>query len=197
MAYGCRARQMKLGTEGSSMVEERAGEAFEAGVQLTVLGSKLRTGDSAPDFALDYLDDEGALHTVRLADSSGSVRLLSVVNSVDTPVCHTETRIWDQLLAALPAGVLLYSVSMDLPYALARWQAQEGGTHPLLSAHRSEAFGERYGTLIKEWRLLQRSVFVIDGQGRIVHAEYVADQMQEPDYEAALAAVRRAVGMSA
>jgi thiol peroxidase len=176
------------------MAEERIGEAFEAGLQLTVVGSKLRAGDTAPDVALDYLDAESALHTVRLADSAGSVRLLNVVNSLDTPVCHTETRRWDHLQAQLPAGALLYTVSMDLPYALARWQAQEGATHQLLSAHRSGEFGERYGTLIKEWRLLQRAVFVIDGQGRVVHAEYVADQMREPDYEAALAAARRAAG---
>ncbi len=176
------------------MAEERAGEAFEAGVPLTVVGSKLRAGDSAPEFALDYLDGEGAIHTARLGDSAGSVRLLSVVNSVDTPVCHTETRHWDHLRAQLPAGACLYTVSMDLPYALARWQAQEGVAHQMLSAHRGEEFGERYGTLIKEWRLLQRAVFVIDGQGRIVHAEYVADQMREPDYAVALAAVRDVMG---
>jgi thiol peroxidase len=175
------------------MAEERVGDAFEAGVQLTVVGSKLRAGDTAPDVALDYLDADGALNTMRLSDATGAVRLLNVVNSLDTPVCHTETHRWDQLRTALPAGVRLYTVSMDLPYAQARWQAQEGVTHPLLSAHRSEAFGERYGTLIKEWRLLQRAVFVIDREGRVVHAEYVADQMQEPDYEAALAAAHRAV----
>jgi thiol peroxidase len=194
MADRRQARQMKPGTEGSSMAEERAGDAFEAGVQLTVVGSKLRPGDLAPDFALDYLDAEGTLLTVRLADSAGAVRLLNVVNSLDTPVCHAETRRWDQLQAALPAAVRLYTVSMDLPYALARWQAQEGATHLLLSAHRSEEFGERYGTLIKEWRLLQRAVFVIDGLGRVVHAEYVADQVRDPDYDAALAAARGAAG---
>jgi thiol peroxidase len=176
------------------VAEERVGEAFEAGIQLTVVGSKLQVGDVAPDVALDYLDAEGVIHAMRLSDSAGSVRLLNVVNSLDTPVCHIETRRWDQLWAALPADARLYTVSMDLPYALARWQAQEGVTHRLLSAHRSEEFGECYGTLIKEWRLLQRAIFVIDGQGRIVHAEYVADQMREPDYEVALAAVRGAAG---
>jgi thiol peroxidase len=81
---------------------------------------------------------------------------------------------------------------MDLPFAQARWRSAEGVTHCSLSAHRSERFGVDYGVLIKEWRLLQRAVFVIDRQDRIVYAEYVADQMREPDYEAALEAVRQA-----
>jgi thiol peroxidase len=173
---------------------ERTGEAFEAGAQLTVVGSKLRVGDMAPDFTLDYLDAVGALCTVRLGDSAGAARLLNVVNSLDTPVCQTETRRWEGLQEQLPPGVRLYTVSMDLPYALARWQGQEGITHQLLSAHRSEAFGVRYGTMIKEWRLLQRAVFVIDRLDQVVHAEYVPDQLREPDYEAALKAARLAAG---
>jgi len=77
---------------------------------------------------------------------------------------------------------------MDLPYAQARWNAAEAVSHPSLSAHRDEAFGRDYGVLVKEWRLLQRAVFVIDAADRIVYDEYVADQMREPNYEAALAA---------
>jgi thiol peroxidase len=175
-------------------MEERTGEAFEADARLTVVGTRLAPGDAAPDFVLDYLDPDGAMHAVRLADSADMVRLLNVVNSLDTPVCHVETRQWEALRAELPANVRVYTVSMDLPYALARWQALEGVTHQLLSSHRDEAFGRRYGTLIKEWRLLQRAVFVIDAQNRIAHAEYVGDQMREPDYDAALAAARRAAG---
>jgi thiol peroxidase len=120
------------------------------------------------------------------------VRLLNVVNSLDTPVCHAETRRWETLRGDLPANVRVYTVSMDLPYALARWQALAGVTHQLLSSHRDEAFGRQYGTLIKEWRLLQRAVFVIDARDRIAYAEYVPDQMREPDYDAALDAVRQA-----
>ena len=81
---------------------------------------------------------------------------------------------------------------MDLPFALARRQDQEVGGHQLLSGHRDERFGSAYGTLIKEWRMLQRAVFVIDAHDRIAYAEYVSDQMAEPDYDAALDAVRRA-----
>jgi thiol peroxidase len=81
---------------------------------------------------------------------------------------------------------------MDLPFAQARWQASEGVKHQALSAHRSEQFGQDYGVLIKEWRLLQRAVFVIDQHDRVIYAEYVADQMREPDYTAAMEATREA-----
>jgi thiol peroxidase len=88
--------------------------------------------------------------------------------------------------ADLPPGARIYTISMDLPYAMGRWQQAAGVGHQMLSAHKDERFGVDYGVLIKEWRLLQRSVFVIDGAGRLVHAEYVADQMRQPDYRAAI-----------
>lgn len=172
-------------------MEERTGEAYELDEQLTVVGKKLLSGDAAPDFVLDSFDGE-AMQTVRLADSAGSVRLLNVINSLDTPVCHIETHRWEGLRADLPPNVQVYTVSMDLPFAQARWQSAEQVTHRALSAHRDEQFGQDYGVLIKEWRLLQRAVFVIGTDDRIIHTEYVADQMREPDYDAAMAAARRA-----
>jgi thioredoxin-dependent peroxiredoxin len=172
---------------------ERTGEAFELDEKLTVVGRKLAAGDPAPDFALDRWDGS-AMQSVRLADSAGSVRLLNVVNSLDTPVCEVETRRWEQLRTDLPAGVTLYTISMDLPWAMARWNAAEKVEHHGLSSHRDDTFGRDYGVLIKEWRLLQRAVFVIGTDDRIVHAEYVNDQMLEPDYDAAIAAARIAVG---
>jgi thiol peroxidase len=176
-------------------MEERMGEAFELDMRLTVVGRKLQPGDAAPEFALDYLEPtDSTIKTVRLADSAGKVRLLHVVNSLDTPVCHVSTRRWDELRAQMPAEVQVYTISMDLPFALARWRTAEGVTHQALSAHRSEQFGQEYGVLLKEWRLLQRAIFVLDRQGRVVHTEYVADQMQEPNYAAAMEAVRRAGG---
>lgn len=177
------------------MAEERHDEAFEEGIRLTVVGRKLREGDAAPDFELDSLAPGEAMpRTVRLADSAGSVRLLNVINSLDTPVCHVETHRWDRLRGELPGAVRVYTVSMDLPFAQARWKAAEGTAHETLSAHRSERFGEDYGVLLREWRLLQRAVFVIDRKDRVVHAQYVADQMQEPDYDAALNALHSALG---
>jgi thioredoxin-dependent peroxiredoxin len=173
-------------------LHERTGEAFELGERLTVVGRRLQAGDPAPPFTLECLDaPDGAIVRVSLADSRGAVRLLNVINSIDTPVCHVESRQWESRLAGR-AGVRVYTVSMDLPFALARWRAAEGVTHQLLSAHMDERFGRDYGVLVKEWRLLQRAVFVIDGADRILHAEYVADQMREPDYAAAVAAMRPA-----
>ena len=175
------------------MAVERTGEAFELDEQLTVIGKQLAAGDPAPDFALDHWDGS-AMHSVTLADSAGTVRVLNVVNSLDTPVCEVETRRWEGLRRGLPAGVTLYTVSMDLPWAMARWNAAEQVEHQGLSSHRDERFGQDYGVLIKEWRLLQRAVFVIGKDDAVAYAEYVADQMLEPDYDAAVAAAKQAAG---
>jgi thiol peroxidase len=131
-------------------MEERTGEAFAFDEQLTVVGRKLQPGEVAPDFLLDYLDLlEMTIQSARLADSTGMVRLLNVVNSLERPVCQQVTRRWDELSAGLPDGVYLYTVSMDLPLAQARWQAAEGIMHQVLSAQRSEQFGQGYGVLRK------------------------------------------------
>lgn len=174
---------------------ERTGEAFELDARLTVIGKKLQVGESAPNFSLDHLDpSDSTMHLVTLADSAGKIRLLNVINSLDTPVCHIETHQWEKRRNEFPQDVVVYTISMDLPYAQERWQKAEQVTHAALSGHRSEKFGQDYGLLIKEWRLLQRAVFVIDRNGRIAYAEYVPDQMQEPNYDAALAAIQRLIG---
>ena len=160
-------------------MEERIAAAVEEGEELTVVGRMLLSGEPAPDFTLDHTNGP-----VSLADLAGSTVVLNVVNSVDTAVCDIQTRRVDDLFP----GAKVLTVSMDLPFALDRWTAAAGVSHPALSAHRSEDFGTSYGVLIKEWRMLQRAVFVIGPDGRLVHAEYVADQMQEPDYDAAVAA---------
>jgi thiol peroxidase len=174
------------------MEKIRAGEAFEGDIRLTISGDQLRVGDAAPDFALDALGPgEAVPREITLASGAGRVRLLHVVNSLDTPVCHVGAHRFEQLRTAeLPANVDVYTVSMDLPFAQARWRDKEAVAHEALSSHRSEAFGRDYGVLLREWRLLQRAVFVIDEDGRIRHAEYVSDQMAEPNYEAAIAAAR-------
>lgn len=174
-------------------MEERTGEAFELGEQLTVVGGKLQPGMTAPSFTLDSFDPAaGAMSQIQLSDSTGKVRLLNIVNSLDTPVCHVETHRWENIRAELPADVVVYTVSMDLPYAQARWQTSENVSHVMLSSHRDEKFGSDYGVLIKEWRLLQRAVFVIDKDNKIVYAEYVPDQMAEPNYESTINAVKQA-----
>jgi thiol peroxidase len=167
--------------------------AAEFGRPLPVRGAMLAGGDAAPPFTLQWLPSPAdEVRDITLADTAGDVRLLHVVHSVDTPVCHLGLHRFDEIYASLPDDIHIYTVSMDLPYAQARLNRAEGVSHHALSAHRDEDFGLDYGVLIPEWRLLQRSVFVIDRDDRIAHAEYVVDQLQEPDYEAAVAAARAA-----
>lgn len=168
---------------------ERLGEAVGAGMPLTVVGRRLEPGDPAPHFTLDHFDGS-SMRFVSLAGLARAVLVLNVVNSVDTPVCDVQTRRVDSLFP----GTTVLTVSMDLPFALARWTAAAGVSHPAVSSHRNEDFGRAYGVLIKEWRELQRSLFVIDRDGRIAHAQYVADQDDQPDYETAVAAVSRLAG---
>ena len=176
------------------MCEERMNEAFSIEECLTVVGKKLQPGQVAPDFLLDYVDlIDLTVHRARLVDSAGSVRVLSVINSLDIATCGRQTRHWDELCSSLPPDVCLCTISMDLPHTQAHWQVAEKVIHQALSAHRSEQFGVQYGVLLKEWRLLQRSIFVIDRYDRVIYTEYVGDQQREPDYDAALAAVFQAV----
>jgi thiol peroxidase len=174
-------------------MEERKGEAFAGTEQLTVIGRQLHAGDPAPDFLLDYLDlADLVVRTISLADSTEMVRLLSVVNSLQRPVCQQVTQQWEALRAALSSDACVYTVSMDSPQMQTDWQDRVGVLHQLLSAQHVEQFGRDYGVWLKEWRLLQRAVFVIDRNDCIIYAEYVADQLREPDYAAALQAVRQA-----
>jgi thioredoxin-dependent peroxiredoxin len=174
-------------------MEGRRDEAFAGTEQLTVIGKQLYVGDPAPDFRLDYLDlTDLAVRTASLADSRGMVRLLSVVNSLERPLCQRVTRRWEALSATLPSDASIYTVSRDSPQTQADWQDHAGVLHQALSAQHSEQFGYDYGVWLKEWCLFQRSVFVLDRNDRLVYAEYVADQLREPNYAAALQAVQQA-----
>lgn len=166
---------------------ERKGEVTFQGNPLTALGAKLKAGDKAPEFALLAND----LSAVTLADSAGKVRLIIAVPSLDTPVCDVEAREFNKKLSGLGDGVVGYTVSADLPFAQARWCGAAGIERmQALSDHRDMSFGEAYGVHIKELRLEQRAVFVVDGAGIVRHAEYVAEITNYPDYDAALDAVK-------
>jgi thiol peroxidase len=176
-----------------AIMEERIGDAFAGTEHLTVIGRRLHPGGTAPDFCLNYLDlVDMAVHTVRLSDSAGMVRLLSIVNSLERPVCQMVTRRWEALSAVLPPDACTYTVSMDSPQMQASFQDRTGVLHQALSAHHSVQFGQDYGVWLREWHLLQRAVVVIDRTDRIVYVEYVSDQMSEPDYTAAIHAVQQA-----
>lgn len=174
-------------------MEERLGEAFAEAEQLTVMGRRLHPGEPAPDFCLHYLDlVDMVVHTVGLSDLAGQVRLLSVVNSLERAVCQEVTQRWEALREALPPDACIYTISMDPPEVQADFQDRTGVLHQALSAQHSAQFGQDYGVWIKEWRLLQRSVLVIDSSDRVVYVEYVTDQMSEPNYAAAIDAVKQA-----
>jgi thioredoxin-dependent peroxiredoxin len=117
-----------------------------------------------------------------------------MVNSLQQPLCQVVTRRWEALRTALPADACIYTVSQDPPQLQARWQDQTGVLHQALSAHHSVQFGQDYGVWLTEWHLLQRAVVVIDRNDRIVYVEYVADQLSEPGYLAAIQAVQQAAG---
>lgn len=166
-------------------VLERPEAVTLRGKPFTLLGRALAPGEAAPPFTL-----VGAgLAPVSLSDSTGTVRLLSCVPSLDTPVCSLETKRWEERRAELGDFTLL-TVSMDLPFAQSRWAAANGVTHTLLSGHLSRTFGIDYGVLIKELRLLDRAIFVIDRDDTIRHIEYVREVSSEPDYEQAVAAIK-------
>ena len=174
-------------------MEERTGEAFAGAEQLTVIGRQLQAGDPAPDFRLDYFDlADLAVRTISLADSTGLVRLLNIVNTLEYLRCQQVIQQWETLRVMLPPDACIYTVSMDPPQMQARWQDSVGVLHQILSAHRGDQFGQDYGVWLKEWRQLGQAVFVLDRNDRIVYAEYVADQLREPDYAAAIQAVELA-----
>lgn len=174
-------------------MEERKGFTFAGHELLTVIGKQLHLGEAAPDFCLDYLDlVDLVVRTVGLADSAGMVRLLNVVSNLNSPLCQIVTHCWENLCADLPPHACIYTISMDPPQEQACWQDSEEVLHQLLSASRSEQFGQDYGVWLKEWRQLARAVFVIDRHDRIVYVDYIAEKRREPDYGAAMEAVHRA-----
>ncbi len=167
---------------------ERPGATTLKGSPFTLIGPELKAGDKAPDF---NLVDNG-LKNVTLADTGNNVRILSVVPSLDTPVCDAQTKRFNEEAAKLP-GVDILSVSMDLPFAQKRWCGAFGVDNvKMLSDHRDGSFGSHYGTLIKELRIESRAIFVLDRSNTVRHAEYVKEVAEHPNYDAALSAARAA-----
>ena len=167
---------------------ERPGDVTSKGTPLTVLGDKLRVGDEAPDFAL--ANNLFSTELVTLADSTGQVRLINVVPSLNTRICDAQTRRFIEEIGKYGDGVVGYTVSVDLPIAQSSWCEGAGIENlRMLSDYREMQFGSAYGTYIKELRIEQRAVFVIDAKNVIRYAEYVPQIGQHPDYEAALAAL--------
>lgn len=154
---------------------------------MTLVGSEVKVGQKAPDF--EVLDN--GLAPVKLSSFAGKVVVLSSVPSLDTPVCDIETRRFNDEAGRLGSDVVILTVSMDLPFAQKRWCGAAGVTHvKTVSDHRDASFGTAYGVLIKELRLLARAVFVVDKTGTLRYIELVKEVTHEPDYDAALKAVK-------
>ena len=166
---------------------ERPGATTLKGNPLTLVGPELKPGDTAPDFeAVDKTLSPAKLGT------GGTVRIFSVVPSLDTPVCDAQTKRFNDEAANLE-GVEFITVSMDLPFAQSRWCGAFGVDKvKMLSDHREGSFGKAYGTLIKELRIESRAIFVVDKHNKIRHAEYVKEVADHPNYDAALAAAKAA-----
>ena len=171
-----------------SEYQVREGAVKFKGNPAALLGPELKVGERAPDF---QVVDNG-LQPVTLATDAGKIRLVAVVPSLDTPVCDAMTRQFNQDAAALPDSVVVYTVSVDLPFAQKRWCGNAGiDKVKTLSDYQERSFGLNYGLLLKELKLLARAVIVIDQQDKVSYVELVPEVTNEPDYTAALEAVKK------
>jgi len=172
---------------------ERPGATTLKGNPLTLIGPQLKPGDSAPDFNLT----DQTLKPVTLKDTGSRVRIISVVPSLDTPVCDAQTRKFNLAAADLP-GVDIITVSVDLPFAQTRWCGAFGVDKVrMLSDYKDVSFGANYGVLIKELRIESRAIFVLDRRNEIRYVEYVKEVADSPNFDAALAAARDAMAAAA
>ena len=152
----------------------------------TLEGPELKAGEKAPEFSAV----DGGLKPVHLSDTGHKTRIFSVVPSLDTPVCDMQTKRFNEEAAKLE-GVDIYTISMDLPFAQRRFcNSFALDNVKMLSDHKEGSFGEAYGTLIKELRILSRAIFVVDADDNLKYVEYVGEVADHPNYEAALAAAR-------
>jgi thiol peroxidase len=168
----------------------RSGAITMRGNPKDLSGPELKAGDAAPDFSAV----DATMKAITLAETAGSVRIFSVVPSLDTPVCDMQTKRFNDAASTLP-NVKFYTISMDLPFAMKRWCGAMGVDNlVMISDHRNASFGEAYGTLIPDLRIECRAIFVIDAGNTIRYAEYVREVADHPDYEATLAVARELAG---
>ena len=171
-------------------MQERSGVITFQGNPLTLQGTELKVGDPMPDVSLLAND----LSPVQLSAYKGKVCVISVVPSLDTPVCDMQTRRFNAEAGNQGENVAILTMSMDLPFAQTRWCGAAGVDKvTTLSDHREAAFGEAFGLLIKELRLLARAVLVVDKDGTIRYIQLVKEVTEEPDYNAVLEAVKQLV----
>ena len=166
---------------------EKKGITTMKGNPMTLVGPELKPGDKAPDFTV--LDQTMAPKTLK--DFDGKFKVISVTPSLDTPVCDLQIHWFNEDAANQPQDVAVLNISMDLPFAIKRFCATGGIDKAMaLSDHRDASFGTNWGVLMKELRLLARSIFVVDKENVIRYAQIVPEQTAEPDYDAALSALK-------
>lgn len=169
---------------------ERPNAVFMHSNPLTLTGDEPQLGAKAPDFTALAND----LSAKTLSDYEGKVIIISSVPSLDTPVCELQTKRFNTEAEKLGDNVVILTVSMDLPFAQARWCGAQGVEKLItLSDHKEASFGENYGLLIKELRLLARAVLIIDQKGTLVYRQLVQEISQEPNYEEVLEALKKVV----
>jgi thioredoxin-dependent peroxiredoxin len=167
---------------------ERTGVITMKGNPLTLAGQEAKVGAPAPDFEVLAND----LSPFKLSSLTGKVAIICSVPSLDTPTCDIETRWFNEEAAKLGPGVEVLTISMDLPFAQKRWCGAAGVERvTTYSDHRDAAFGQAYGVLIKELRLLARAVFVVDEAGTLRYVQVVKELANEPNYDEVLQAVGR------
>jgi thiol peroxidase len=158
------------------------------GNEIHTSGELPATGAQAPDFHLV----DGELNDRRLADYAGRKKLLNIVPSLDTGVCATSTKKFNEA-AASRDNVVMLVISADLPFAQGRFCGAEGVDKVIpLSMMRSRNFAKDYGVLMVDGPLAgitARAVVVLDENDKVVYTQLVPEIAQEPDYEAALAAL--------
>lgn len=166
----------------------REGAITFKGNPMTLAGEALKEGQPAPDFALHHFDN--GMQTVTLKDLAGKPTIISVVPSLDTGVCQMQTKAFNEKLAALGDKINAVTVSLDLPFAMNRFCGAEGITNlKSLSDYQERQFGQDWGMLIEELKILARGVFVVDADGKLAYCEVVPEVTQEPNYDGALKAL--------
>lgn len=167
---------------------ERKGAVTMKGNPLTLIGNEVKVGAAAPDVTL--LDN--GLSSVTLSSFRGKNCVLVSVPSLDTPVCDMESRRFNEEASRLGTDVAILIISMDLPFAQKRWCGAAGVTKvQTLSDHREASFGNAFGVLIKELRLLARAIFLVDKKGTIQYIQLVKEVAQEPNYQEVLDALKK------
>jgi thiol peroxidase len=168
----------------------RPGAVTFKGNPMTLVGEAVKVGQAAPSFHLHKFAD-GRLQEITLDTIKGKPTLVNVVPSLDTPVCQIQTKKFNESLGAFGDKINALTVSLDLPFAMNRFCGAEKITNLVSgSDYMDRSFGQNWGMLIDELKILARGTFVIDAGGKVVYAETVKEVGHEPNYDAALAALK-------